>query len=145
MKKILLPFLLFVLLSACAAAQPSPTQPTSTPVSLPADPTPTEITGERPTADQAGECQLDAEGLAVLRSALPYEQAALAPLNYGGERSLVVWFASPTLDGQALDAERGAEGAAISLAVQAAKDLLAASSCLAEIDSLSFHVTDGSY
>ena len=140
MKKILPPLLLFVILAACnieQLAQP-PSALFNTPTVIPANSSnPNLVDSTQPES-----CEPDAALLETLQAALPYSESMIAPLSYGGEHSLIVWFAVPSLN-ETPTAE--IETAAVSLAVQAAKDLLTASPCLESYDSLSFNVTDGAY
>jgi hypothetical protein len=73
---------------------------------------------------------------------LPYQQAVVTPQSYGDESSLLVWFASPSL---ANTIPEETETAAVTLAVQAAKAMLAENDCLEEYDSLVFNVVDDNF
>jgi len=133
--------LLTVFLAACTGLNDN-TVPTPTQISFPAPNQPSNQADPQPENPVSDDCQPNAALLEDLRNALPYEQAVVTPISYGGENTLLVWFASPELSKTPV---QQTEDAAITQAVQAASTLLGTSICVAEFNSLVLNVVDENY
>jgi PBP1b-binding outer membrane lipoprotein LpoB len=88
------------------------------------------------------ECQPNRSLLDSLAASLPYEQVVLAHQAYGNENTLFIWLVSPTIN--LASAEQNQEAAQLQ-AIQAAKNLLDASACLLEFDTLQMILVDDQY
>jgi hypothetical protein len=126
-----------VLFAGCSPAG-NPPAPTAIKIdktsSLPRTPTSTPSVLE--------DCQPNHALLDELAASLPFEQAEVAHQAYGGENSLMIWLVSPKIT---QISEEQNQAIAEEQAIQAAKALLEANTCLLDFDALQLTVVDAEY